>query len=337
MTDDSLQADTGLRTLPTDEINYMRNAVKATVDAYDGTVTLYEWDEEDPILKAWRSAFPGTVLAEVGDLRRADGAPALPRGPVQGAALPVRPLPRRPTRRDFYNGNNRWEVPEDPNSRGPPAAAVPPLREPAGRRRRDRRGLLADVDLRAVRQEQPRGVRLRRLRRDRRDDYGKMRVLAAAGRARPRVPARSRTSSPPTRTSPTCCASSDRSGDPADLRQPAHAAGRRRADLRRAGLRRARRVHRRAIRSSQLRARLLRRRGRRRSDADRGARRRARRRGRRDARRPASEPGRRRAANGGEEAPRSRTRSATCCSRPSRPSTTPTRPSATATPSCGRR
>ena len=39
----------------------MRNAVKATVDAYDGTVTLYAWDEEDPILKAWRGAFPGTV------------------------------------------------------------------------------------------------------------------------------------------------------------------------------------------------------------------------------------------------------------------------------------
>ena len=44
MTDDAFQDDTGLRTLPTDEVNYVRNAVKATVDAYDGTVTLYEWD-----------------------------------------------------------------------------------------------------------------------------------------------------------------------------------------------------------------------------------------------------------------------------------------------------
>jgi uncharacterized membrane protein (UPF0182 family) len=52
----------GVRTLPTDEINYMRNAVKATVDAYTGQVTLYAWDESDPILQAWRSAFPGTVL-----------------------------------------------------------------------------------------------------------------------------------------------------------------------------------------------------------------------------------------------------------------------------------
>ncbi len=61
MTQDALAQNSGVQTLPTDEINYMRNAVKATVDAYDGTVTLYAWDESDPILQAWRSAFPGTV------------------------------------------------------------------------------------------------------------------------------------------------------------------------------------------------------------------------------------------------------------------------------------
>ena len=94
MTDDTLQEETGLRTLPTDEINYMRNSVKATVDAYDGTVTLYAWDEQDPLLKAWSSAFPGTVEAEERHLAGADGAPALPRGHVQGPALPVRALPR---------------------------------------------------------------------------------------------------------------------------------------------------------------------------------------------------------------------------------------------------
>ena len=60
MINDSLQEDTGLQTLPTDEINYVRSAVKATVDAYDGTVTLYAWDEDDPILKAWQGAFPDT-------------------------------------------------------------------------------------------------------------------------------------------------------------------------------------------------------------------------------------------------------------------------------------
>ncbi len=47
--------------LPQEEVNYIRNSVKATVDAYDGTVTLYAWDDADPVLKSWRKAFPGTV------------------------------------------------------------------------------------------------------------------------------------------------------------------------------------------------------------------------------------------------------------------------------------
>ncbi len=64
MTDDSLQSDTGFQTLPTDEINYLRNSVKATVDAYDGTVRLYEWDEEDPILQAWEEVFPDVGAAQ---------------------------------------------------------------------------------------------------------------------------------------------------------------------------------------------------------------------------------------------------------------------------------
>lgn len=42
-------------------INYIRNSVKATVDAYDGTVTLYAWDDEDPLLQAWGKIFPGTL------------------------------------------------------------------------------------------------------------------------------------------------------------------------------------------------------------------------------------------------------------------------------------
>lgn len=39
-------------------INYMRNAVKATVDAYDGSVHLYVFDESDPIIRAWQKLFP---------------------------------------------------------------------------------------------------------------------------------------------------------------------------------------------------------------------------------------------------------------------------------------
>jgi hypothetical protein len=40
-------------------INYMRNSVKAVIDAYDGSVTFYVFDNTDPILAAWRGIFPG--------------------------------------------------------------------------------------------------------------------------------------------------------------------------------------------------------------------------------------------------------------------------------------
>ncbi|MFN8031039.1 MAG: UPF0182 family protein [Dermatophilaceae bacterium] len=43
------------------QVNYVRNSVKATVDAYDGTVHLYAWDEADPLLRTWSRAYPGTV------------------------------------------------------------------------------------------------------------------------------------------------------------------------------------------------------------------------------------------------------------------------------------
>lgn len=44
-----------------DDINYIRNSVKATVDAYDGSVTLYAWDDSDPVLKTWEKIYPSTV------------------------------------------------------------------------------------------------------------------------------------------------------------------------------------------------------------------------------------------------------------------------------------
>ncbi|WP_224766129.1 UPF0182 family membrane protein [Nocardioides campestrisoli] len=117
MTDDSLQQAPGFQTLPTDEINYARNAVKATVDAYDGTVRLYEWDTEDPILKAWRGVFPDVVedREEIPDslmshLRYPEDLFKAQR--YQFARYHVTDP------EDWYAQNNRWEVPEDPNSDG---------------------------------------------------------------------------------------------------------------------------------------------------------------------------------------------------------------------------
>jgi uncharacterized protein len=39
-------------------INYMRNSVKVVIDAYDGTTAFYVFDNDDPILAAYRSIFP---------------------------------------------------------------------------------------------------------------------------------------------------------------------------------------------------------------------------------------------------------------------------------------
>jgi uncharacterized membrane protein (UPF0182 family) len=41
-------------------LNYIRNSVKITVDAYNGTVTFYLADPDDPIIRAYEGAFPGT-------------------------------------------------------------------------------------------------------------------------------------------------------------------------------------------------------------------------------------------------------------------------------------
>ena len=61
-TADALTANsTSITAQANTSVNYIRNSVKATVDAYDGTVTLYTWDENDPVLKTWSKVFPGVV------------------------------------------------------------------------------------------------------------------------------------------------------------------------------------------------------------------------------------------------------------------------------------
>ena len=113
MTDDSLQQSIGFQTLPTDEINYMRNSVKATVDAYDGTVRLYAWDEEDPILKAWSSVFPDVVEPKdsISDelmehLRYPEDLFKTQRHQFQRY--------HETSASAWFEGSSRWEVPSDP-------------------------------------------------------------------------------------------------------------------------------------------------------------------------------------------------------------------------------
>ncbi|MGE0168278.1 UPF0182 family protein, partial [Nocardioides sp.] len=113
MTNDSLADTSQFQALPTDEINYMRNAVKATVDAYDGTVTLYAWDETDPMLQAWMGAFPDTVEPRsaispdlMAHLRYPEDLFKVQR--YQYARYHVTDAS------DWYEGNDRWQVPQDP-------------------------------------------------------------------------------------------------------------------------------------------------------------------------------------------------------------------------------
>jgi len=106
-------------------VNYIRNSVKATVDAYDGTVTLYQWDEKDPVLATWSKAFPGTVKA------KSDISPALLshiRYPedmfrVQRDILSAYHVT---TAGAFYGGQDFWRVPLDPSSFGANAGNQPP-------------------------------------------------------------------------------------------------------------------------------------------------------------------------------------------------------------------
>ncbi len=39
-------------------LNYIRNSVKVVIDPYNGDVTFYVFDEEDPIIQTWRKIFP---------------------------------------------------------------------------------------------------------------------------------------------------------------------------------------------------------------------------------------------------------------------------------------
>ena len=95
------------------EVNYLRNSVKATVNAYTGAVHLYQWGPANPVLRTWMKAFPGLVLptsdipaALKPHLRYPEvlfdaQRQILAQFHVQQAAA-------------FYGGQNFWTVPNDP-------------------------------------------------------------------------------------------------------------------------------------------------------------------------------------------------------------------------------
>ncbi len=94
-------------------VNYVRNSVKAVVDAYDGSVELYEWDETDPILKTWEKTYPGVITPKS----------QIPKALLEHLRYPQdlfkaqrEVLGRYHTEsaRTWYSQTDIWEVPNDP-------------------------------------------------------------------------------------------------------------------------------------------------------------------------------------------------------------------------------
>ncbi|MDO5025524.1 MAG: UPF0182 family protein [Trueperella sp.] len=108
-----------------EEVNYIRNSVKAVVNAYDGSVTLYQWDDEDPILQAWSQIFSGqiTPLSEMpGDLI------AHVRYPEDLFKVQRQLLARYHVTdaKSFYYGGDFWRVPLEPTQEASPTTPKQP-------------------------------------------------------------------------------------------------------------------------------------------------------------------------------------------------------------------
>ncbi|MGW3509858.1 UPF0182 family membrane protein [Streptomyces sp. NPDC000994] len=121
---DSLTAANNQRVVAQqNQVNYIRNSVKATVDAYTGEVKLYQWDTKDPVLKTWMKAFPGTVEP------KKDISPELMshiRYPQDLFKVQRELLTRYHVTdaQTFLSGSEVWQIPNDPTNKS--GDAVPP-------------------------------------------------------------------------------------------------------------------------------------------------------------------------------------------------------------------
>jgi uncharacterized membrane protein (UPF0182 family) len=92
--------------------NYLRNAVKAVVDAYNGSVTFYVFAPDDPIIRAYRRMMPGLFkdrAAMPDNLRRHARYPEdlfTVQAEMYGTYHMTNPT-------TFYNREDRWEVPRE--------------------------------------------------------------------------------------------------------------------------------------------------------------------------------------------------------------------------------
>lgn len=98
------------------QVSYVRNSVKATVDAYTGKVTLYQFDTSDPVLKTWMKVFPGSVQP-YSELEKHPDLISHFRYPedlfkIQRALLAKYHVTDPET---FFRSNNFWSIPADPS------------------------------------------------------------------------------------------------------------------------------------------------------------------------------------------------------------------------------
>ena len=107
--------------------NYIRNSVKAVVDAYDGSVTLYVVDQDDPIIKAWQKVFPGkfTPGSEASDELRTHFRYPEDMFRVQAALFEGYHIRGAG---EFYTKEDAWAIPADPTAEenGLPARPLRP-------------------------------------------------------------------------------------------------------------------------------------------------------------------------------------------------------------------
>ncbi|MFI9151958.1 UPF0182 family protein [Streptomyces sp. NPDC053367] len=124
-TADSLTATNNSRAVVAqqNQVNYIRNSVKATVDAYTGEVKLYQWDTEDPVLRTWMKAFPDTVEPKSAISQDLMAHLRYPQDlfKVQRELLARYHVDDADT---FLSGSEVWQVPDDPTNKA--GDAVPP-------------------------------------------------------------------------------------------------------------------------------------------------------------------------------------------------------------------
>ncbi|MHB8340213.1 MAG: UPF0182 family membrane protein [Mycobacteriales bacterium] len=101
---------------PDVSINYIRNSVKATVDAFNGTVTLYAFDPTDPVLRTWMKIFPGTVqpMSAISPALQAHLRYPEDLFDIQRYLLTRYHISDA---RTFFRGNDFWSVPLDPSNK----------------------------------------------------------------------------------------------------------------------------------------------------------------------------------------------------------------------------